>query len=152
MQHTQDLTVTNYKTFIQTAECSRNLLENFNNAERKVDELLENIPKFRQGCAAFAADSNDINQLRRLNTLTLDKSAQLQEVLELPHLMELFIKDGLFEEALELAGYMRRLNAKHSDIRIFKVSMDCSGIAWCTILKVWQYKGQKTNLSRYVAT
>lgn len=122
LQHTQDLTVTNYKTFIQTAECSRNLLENFNNTECKADELLENIPKFEHKLCSFANDSNGINEMRRLNMLTLDKSPQLQEILELPQLMGSFIKDGLFEEALELAGYVRRLNGKHTDIRIFKVT------------------------------
>lgn len=91
--------------------------------EKKLDELLEDIPKFDVEFQSFANETNGINDLRRLNTLTLTRNAQLLEILELPQLMDSFIKDGLYEDALALAAYVRRLFEKQPDIPIFKVQI-----------------------------
>lgn len=118
---TQDLAVTNYKTFIETAECSRELFSQFNTIEHKLDELLTDIPEFQEKCTNFSDSTSQISNLRKLNSLTLTKNAQLLEILELPQLMNSFINDGLYEDALELATYVRKLCSKYSDIPIFKV-------------------------------
>lgn len=88
----------------------------------KLDELLVDIPKFEGKCQTFASETSEINNLRRLNSLALTRNAQLLEILELPQLMNSFIKDGLYEDALELTAYVRRLYGKNADIPIFKVS------------------------------
>lgn len=118
---TQELAVTNYKTFIETAQCSRDLFTQFNTIESKLDNLLEDIPKFETKCQSFGEETSGINNLRRLNSLTLTRNAQLLEILELPQLMNSFINDGLYEDALELASYVRKLHNKHPDVPIFKV-------------------------------
>ncbi|KAF5308272.1 hypothetical protein FQR65_LT06265 [Abscondita terminalis] len=94
LEQTQELAVCNYNTFIQTAECSRNLFEGFNNIEDKLANLLDNIPQFEEKCHTFAKNTGGINSLRRLNSLTLTRSAQILEILEVPQLMDSFIKDG----------------------------------------------------------
>lgn len=82
---------------------------------------MENIPEFENHCQKFIEETSGINNLRRLNSLTLTRNAQLLEILELPQLMDSFIKDGLYEDALELTAYVKRLHSKHPDIPIFKV-------------------------------
>lgn len=124
LEHTQELAASNYKTFIQTSQCSKDLFNRFNTIEIDLDRLLQNIPVFEQKCQKFGEETNDINTLRKLNSLTLTRNAQLLEILELPQLMDSFIKDGLYENALELAAYVRRLYTKHSDIPIFKVNFE----------------------------
>lgn len=123
LEQTQELTINNYKTFIQTAECSRELFNEFNSIENSLDGLLEHIPKFENKCQQFADETNDISNLRKLNSLTLTRNAQLLEILELPQLMDSFIKDNLYEDALELAAYVRRVYNKHTDIPILKVKL-----------------------------
>lgn len=117
----QDLAVRNYKTFIETAECSRELFSQFNSIENKLDKLLGDIPELENKCKQFGEKSNGIDTLRKSNSLTLTKSAQLLELLELPQLMNSFINDGMYEDALELAAYVRKLYNKHPNIPIFKV-------------------------------
>ncbi|KAI4462741.1 conserved oligomeric golgi complex component 8 [Holotrichia oblita] len=70
----------------------------------------------------------------KLNSLTLTRNAQLLEILELPQLMDSFIKDGLYENALELASYVRRLYTKHSDIPIFKSIVNDVEKSWLVML------------------
>ncbi|KAF5280504.1 hypothetical protein FQA39_LY18049 [Lamprigera yunnana] len=134
LEQTQLLAVNNYKTFICTAECSRNLFEDFNDIEDKLTNLLSNVPKFESKCCLFANNIGGINLLRRLNSLTLTRSAQILEILEVPQLMDSFIKDGLYEDALELAAYVRRLYIKHSDISIFKSILDEINKSWLVML------------------
>ncbi|KAH1019577.1 hypothetical protein HUJ04_009371 [Dendroctonus ponderosae] len=131
---TQDLAVTNYKTFIETAECSRQLFSQFSSIEHKLDELLLDIPKFQTSCTSFCDSTSQISNLRKLNSLTLTKNAQLLEILELPQLMNSFINDGLYEDALELAAYVRKLCSKHSDIPIFASILDDVNRAWLLML------------------
>ncbi|CAH1957241.1 unnamed protein product [Acanthoscelides obtectus] len=133
-EHIQELAVSNYRTFIETAECSRELFSQFNSIECKLDMLLSDIPKFEEKCKEFGEKSGDINEVRRLNSLTLSKSLQLLEVLELPQLMNSFINDGLYEDALELAAYVRKIYNKHSNIVIFKSIVDDVDKAWLTML------------------
>ncbi|KAG5895144.1 hypothetical protein JTB14_007315 [Gonioctena quinquepunctata] len=130
----QELAVTNYETFIETAECSKELYFHFNAIENKVDNLLVDIPKFEQNCLKFGEKSSGINDLRKLNSSTLAKSAKLLEILELPQLMNSFLCDGLYEDVLELASYVRKLHHKYPDIAIFSNIASDVDKAWLRML------------------
>ncbi|CAH1173465.1 unnamed protein product [Phaedon cochleariae] len=130
----QELAITNYKTFIETAECSQELFSQYNGIEKKLDKLLYDIPNFEEKCATFGEKSGSISQWRKQNSSTLEKSAQILEILELPQLMNSFITDGLYEDALELAGYVRKLESKNSDIPIFKSIVADIDKAWLLML------------------
>ncbi|KAJ9590779.1 hypothetical protein L9F63_016165 [Diploptera punctata] len=134
LEQTQDLAFTNYRTFIQTAECSREIFKQFNNTEQRLDSLVKKLPEFSQKCQDFSKASSDINTHRRLNSLTLTRNAQLLEILELPQLMDTCIRNGNYEEALELAAYVRRLGKKHGQIPIIASIVRDVEAAWITML------------------
>ena len=121
VEQTQDLAISNYKTFIQTSECSRKIFSEFKNTEQKLDSLIENLPNLTLKCEQFINASSEINTSRRLNSLTLRRNAQLLEILELPQLMDTCIREGKYEEALELAAYVQRMGQKHGDIPVINV-------------------------------
>ncbi|XP_023703994.1 conserved oligomeric Golgi complex subunit 8 isoform X3 [Cryptotermes secundus] len=134
LEQTQELAFTNYKTFIQTAECSREIFKQFNNTEQRLDSLMTKLPEFAQQCQNFSKASSDINTHRRLNSLTLTRNAQLLEILELPQLMDTCIRNGNYEEALQLAAYVRKLGNKHGQIPIIaSIVKDVEG-AWLSML------------------
>lgn len=137
LEQTQDLAFKNYKTFVQTAECSRDIFKQFCEVENKLDTLVQKIPDLEKQCEKFLNVTKDISKSRRLNSLTLTRNAQLLEILELPQLMDSFIREEQYENALELANYVRRLGVKHPDIAIFKV-IKITGVeqrdAWCFFL------------------
>jgi hypothetical protein len=86
------------------------------------------LPEFAQRCQDFSKASSDINTHRRLNSLTLTRNAQLLEILELPQLMDTCIRNGNYEEALELAAYVRKLGKKHGQIPIIAVSFTSGSV------------------------
>lgn len=118
LQTTQDLVFANYKTFVQTAESSREIFKQFNETENRLDGLVQKIPKFVEKCQSFCDTSKDINTHRRINSLTLTRNAELLEVLEMPQLMESCLRSNQYNEALELSQYARQLGTKHGDIPI----------------------------------
>ena len=61
----------------------------------------------------------------QLNNQILQKHSQLLEILEVPQLIDTCVKNGHFDEALELANYIRRLEKKHG-AQIPLVSGVCS--------------------------
>lgn len=60
---------------------------------------------------------------RKLNSLALSRHTQLLEVLEIPQVMETCVRNGYYEEALDLNTHVRRMGKKHGDISIIKVSV-----------------------------
>lgn len=121
VEHTQDLAINNFKTFIQTSECSKQIFQEFKDTEQKLDCLIEKLPDLKQKFQNFINTSSEINTSRRLNSLTLKRNAQLLEILELPQLMDTCIREGRYEESLELASYVQRLGAKHGSIPVINV-------------------------------
>ncbi|KAL3265237.1 hypothetical protein HHI36_009451 [Cryptolaemus montrouzieri] len=112
----------------------------FNTIDGKLKDLLIDLPNFEKEYQKFADKSNGISSLRKLNSLTLTKNAQLLEILELPQLMHSFIDDGLYDDALELASYVRKLHLKHSDIPIFKNILEDVEKGWFSMLHQLLYQ------------
>ena len=59
---------------------------------------------------------------RKLNSLALSRHTQLLEVLEIPQVMETCVRNGYYEEALDLNSHVRRMGKKHGNISIIKVT------------------------------
>lgn len=134
IEQTQELAVNNYQTFIRTAECSREIFKKFSEAEERVEGLNRKLPEFSATCQRFLDSSGSINSARRLNSLTLTRNAELLEILELPQLMETCIREGKYEEALELAAYVQRVSSKHGNIPVIASIQSAVEAAWHTML------------------
>lgn len=70
----------------------------------------------------FVKEAEEISANRRMNTLTLNRHTEILEILEIPQLMDTCVRNSYYEEALELAAYVRRLERKYSSIPVIQVA------------------------------
>lgn len=124
LEQTQELAFSNYKTFIQTAECSREIFTKFSSTEENLNKVIKELPELNSRCHKLSQVSSEVDAHRKLNSLVLSKNNQLLEILELPQLMNNCIKNGHFEEALELSSYVRWLGKKHGSVSIINVRIN----------------------------
>ncbi|KAM4833897.1 conserved oligomeric Golgi complex subunit 8 isoform 2-T2 [Thomomys bottae] len=120
LQQTRDLAFANYKTFIRGAECTERIHRLFGDVEESLGRLLDRLPGFQQSCRNFVKEAEEISSNRRMNTLTLNRHTEILEILEIPQLMDTCVRNSYYEEALELASYVRRLEKKYASIPVIQ--------------------------------
>ncbi|XP_048885977.1 conserved oligomeric Golgi complex subunit 8 [Brienomyrus brachyistius] len=120
LQQTRELAFSNYKTFIRTADCTEEIYRDFGRVESSVSKLLEKLPSFGEKCRGFVKEAEDIGVSRRMNSLTLNRHTEILEILEIPQLMDTCVRNGYYEEALELAAYVKRLEKKHTSLPVIQ--------------------------------
>ncbi|XP_060924082.1 conserved oligomeric Golgi complex subunit 8 [Limanda limanda] len=120
LQQTRELAFSNYQTFIRTADCTQHIYRDFGRVEGGVSRLLDKLPGFREKCRSFVKEAEDIGASRRMNSLTLNRHTEILEILEIPQLMDTCVRNGYYEEALELAAYVKRLEKKHASLPVIQ--------------------------------
>ncbi|KAL0978018.1 hypothetical protein UPYG_G00164840 [Umbra pygmaea] len=120
LQQTRELAFSNYKTFIRTADCTEEIYRDFGRVESSVSKLLDKLPSFGEKCRGFVKEAEDIGASRRMNSLTLNRHTEILEILEIPQLMDTCVRNGYYEEALELATYVKRLEKKHASLTVIQ--------------------------------
>ncbi|GAA6222908.1 conserved oligomeric Golgi complex subunit 8 [Lates japonicus] len=120
LQQTRELAFSNYQTFIRTADCTEHIYRDFGRVESSVSRLLDKLPGFGEKCRGFMKEAEEIGASRRMNSLTLNRHTEILEILEIPQLMDTCVRNGYYEEALELAAYVKRLEKKHSSLIVIQ--------------------------------
>ncbi|XP_076003024.1 conserved oligomeric Golgi complex subunit 8 [Genypterus blacodes] len=120
LQQTRELAFSNYQTFIRTADCTELIYRDFGRVESSVSRLLDKLPGFGEKCRGFMKEAEQIGASRRMNSLTLNRHTEILEILEIPQLMDTCVRNGYYEEALELAAYVKRLEKKHSSLPVIQ--------------------------------
>ncbi|XP_062442115.1 conserved oligomeric Golgi complex subunit 8 [Rhea pennata] len=121
---TRRLAFEHYRAFIRSAECTGRAGHGFGGIERRLGSLLARLPALQEACRNFMRDAEEIACSRRMNSLTLNRHTEILEILEIPQLMDTCVRNGYYEEALELAAYVRRLERKHSAIPVIQGIVD----------------------------
>ena len=109
---TQELAFQNYKTFIKTAKCSKDIFKDFGVIENRLQSLLDKLPVLSEHGQNFVKEASSISAVRSSNSRTLKRHTELLEILEIPQLMDTCVRNQYYEDALELMFYVKRLDKK----------------------------------------
>ena len=84
----------------------------FQRVNQSTEKLTCGLTALKEKCLQFSKTAQSLSAARRLTSLALSRHTQLLEILELPQLMDTCVRNGYWEEALDLAAYVARLERK----------------------------------------
>ena len=114
----EQLAVSNYRTFVDTAEAVHAAHQSVVELEAGLGLLEAELPRFSTRCSEFVQRSSNIRQQQQLNRLMIDNQVALLELLEIPQLMDTCVRSALFDEALDLYHYATALVRRHPNLGI----------------------------------
>ncbi|KNC86945.1 hypothetical protein SARC_00896 [Sphaeroforma arctica JP610] len=121
---TRDLAFQHYRGFIQTAKCSKDVFLEFKQLANNIVRLQERLPLLTEQCHSFVRDTPSLTTKRHSLFATLQYHSQLLEILEVPQLMDTCVRNGHYEEALDLDNTVTRISRKHGAISLFAQVVD----------------------------
>ena len=114
----EQLAVSNYRTFVDTAEAVHAAHQSVVELEAGLGLLEAELPRFSSKCSEFVSRSSSTRAQQQLNRLMIDNQVALLELLEIPQLMDTCVRSALFDEALDLYHYAAALVRRHPHIGV----------------------------------
>ncbi|KAG0263606.1 conserved oligomeric Golgi complex component [Mortierella polycephala] len=115
-----ELAFRDYKAFILVKDCKQDVQSTFGTLGQHLDHFQETIPQFVETLSGFSAKVAPILERQHVFSSILETHSQLLEVLEIPLLMETCVRNGYYNEALELASHVQRLVLRYPGIGIIE--------------------------------
>ncbi|KAF9149356.1 conserved oligomeric Golgi complex component [Linnemannia schmuckeri] len=115
-----ELAFRDYKAFILVKDCKQDVQSTFESLGQHLDHFQETIPEFVDTLSGFSAKVAPILERQHVFSSILATHSQLLEVLEIPLLMETCVRNGYYNEALELASHVQRLVLRYPGIGIIQ--------------------------------
>ncbi|KAI1303399.1 hypothetical protein EDD11_005340 [Mortierella claussenii] len=115
-----ELAFRDYKAFILVNDCKQDVQSTFETLGQHLDHFQETVPKFVETLSGFTAKASPILERQHVFSSILATHSQLLEVLEIPLLMETCVRNGYYNEALELSSHVQRLVSRYPGIGIIQ--------------------------------
>lgn len=107
-----------HRTFIEVHRCADDVQHAFEEFGDSLDRLLDAVPPLEKECEAFAVSTRGIQQDRRKATLVLEHQDKLLDLLEIPQLVDTCVRNGYYQEAMELSAHANSLVKRYGDVPI----------------------------------
>ncbi|KAF9113186.1 hypothetical protein BGX27_002027 [Mortierella sp. AM989] len=115
-----ELAFRDYKAFILVKDCKHDVQSTFETLGQHLDHFQDTIPQFVDILSSFSAKVSPILERQYVYSSILATHSQLLEVLEIPLLMETCVRNGYYNEALELATHVQRLVSRYPSIGLIQ--------------------------------
>mmetsp|Transcript_8870 Transcript_8870/g.12046 ORF Transcript_8870/g.12046 Transcript_8870/m.12046 type:complete len:588 (-) Transcript_8870:145-1908(-) len=126
----QVVAVDHYRAFITAADCVKSVHSEVQAVDAHLACLLDALPALEQGCREFVSGAGQITAGRSTNTQMLACHSQMLELLEVPQLMDTCVRNGNYDETLDLQAFASKLAVIHSDLPIVKaLQKEVAGIS-----------------------
>jgi hypothetical protein len=102
-----------YSTFTSVHRCSAAVQSAFDDFDVSLTRLLDSVPALEAECRTFTSATSPIQQARAKATLVQEHQDKLLELLEIPRLMDACVRNGYYQEAMELASHTELLGTRY---------------------------------------
>lgn len=116
----QEVAVGNYRAFIAAADALLAIREEVSSIDKHLESLITEIPKLTSGCTDFIESAEEILEKRKMNQMLLANHSTLLDLLEIPQLMDTCVRNGNYDEALDLEAYVCKLSTMHPKLPIIQ--------------------------------
>jgi conserved oligomeric Golgi complex subunit 8 len=111
----------NYTAFTDAARCLESIHVELSTVSKSLDLLLKDVPAMASACDDFSRKSSQLVDQFAANKQLANSQSSLMEVLEIPYLMETCVRNGVFDEALDLQSFVSRLSVLHPNVSVVQV-------------------------------
>lgn len=120
--HIQDelarLAYTDYKTFLDSHAATVSMRSGFAAASESLDKAIGVLPELEAASQEFTKAAASILAERARTSLVLAHHTTLLEILEIPQLIDTFVRNGYYEEAMDLKNYAQRLVIRYPNVGV----------------------------------
>ncbi|CAA0821288.1 conserved oligomeric Golgi complex component-related / COG complex component-related [Striga hermonthica] len=116
----QEVAVGNYRAFIAAADTLLEIREQVTSVDKHLESLIAEIPKLTSGCTDFVDSAEHILEKRKMNQTLLGNHSTLLDLLEIPQLMDTCVRNGNYDEALDLEAFVAKLTTMHPKIPVIQ--------------------------------
>lgn len=105
-----------YPTFISVHRCSSAVKSAFDDFSDSLEKLIGSVPALEDECQTFSSSTSKIQRIRSKASLVQEHQDKLLDLLEIPQLMETCVRNGYYQEAMELLDYSRTISQRYEDV------------------------------------
>lgn len=105
-----------YPTFISVHKCSSAVKSAFDDFSDSLEKLIGCVPVLEDECQAFSSSTSKIQRIRSKASLVQEHQDKLLDLLEIPQLMETCVRNGYYQEAMELLDHSRTISRRYKDV------------------------------------
>lgn len=116
----QEVAVGNYRAFISAADALLSIREEVSAVDMHLETLINEIPKLTSGCTEFIESAEQILEKRKMNQTLLANHSTLLDLLEIPQLMDTCVRNGNYDEALDLEAFVCKLSTMHPKLPVIQ--------------------------------
>ncbi|XP_058767391.1 conserved oligomeric Golgi complex subunit 8 [Vicia villosa] len=116
----QEVAVGNYRSFIAAADALLAIRHEVSSIDNHLESMINEIPKLTFGCTEFIESAEQILEKRKMNQTMLANHSTLLDLLEIPQLMDTCVRNGNYDEALDLEAFVGKLSTMHPKLPIIQ--------------------------------
>lgn len=109
-----------YATFLSLHHASTALSTSFASFSSSLSALVDAVPVLEAQCSSFAQQTKELRRERRMVTTVLEHHEKLLDILEIPQLIDTCVKNGYYQEALDLASHTKSLVKRFPTVTIVR--------------------------------
>lgn len=109
---------TSYPTFLSVHQSTVTLSSSLTSLSDSLTSLIAALPSLESSARVFVTETKDIQQDRRKAALVLEHHDKLADLLAIPQLIDSCVRNGYFQEAMDLSAHAAGLAKRFPNVSI----------------------------------